>query len=98
MRTVLIVAACTLCLAFTAHGAEPSNTAAQLPATPLPVAPAAPSDQVGCIQARALVAHTAYTPVDGTGSADLACCATSRSCAQFLSTQALLKPPVRART
>lgn len=103
MRIVLLVAACTLCLAFAAHGAEPASQAdasAQLPATPLSVAPTEPQEQDGCSHAHALVAKTAYTPDDDAngGGDDAACCVRSSTCAQFLSTQALLKPPARART
>ncbi len=106
MRTVLLVAACTLCLAFAAHGAEPvaaADAEAQLPATPLQIAPTGPQGDESCIHARALVGKTAYITGGNaaTGDADdddPACCAASAYCAQFLSTQALLKPPTRART
>jgi len=105
MRIVLLVASCTLCLAFAAHGAEPADASAQLPATPLPVSPSAPQDPDGCIHAHAMIGKTAFNPAEDANTTDddastdsSACCATSTYCAQFLSTQALLKPPVRART
>ncbi len=105
MRIVLLAAACTLCLAFTAHGADLNGTSAQLPATPLPVAQPAPQDQDGCIHTHAMVGKTAFDPSESADTTDddasdgsSACCATSNACAQFLSTQALLKPPARART
>ncbi len=105
MRTVLLVAACTLCLAFAAHGAETADASAQLPATTLPVSPSTPQDPDGCIHAHAMIGKTAFNPVedaattdDDAASDDSACCTTSPYCAQFLSTQALLRPPIRART
>jgi hypothetical protein len=105
MRTVLLVAACTLCLAFAAHGAEPADASAQRPAASLPVSPSAPQDSDGCIHAHAMIGKTAFNPAEDAESTDddaandnPVCCATSSYCAQFLSTQALLKPPIRART
>ncbi len=96
MRTVLLAAASTICLAFAAHSAEtpaPPAATAQIsgPAVDQPLPSVAPATT--CIDSSAMLSHVAYTTDD-----DSDCCNATPSCSQYLSTQTLIQAPAQGHT
>ncbi len=82
MRAVLLAAACTLCLAFTAHSAEAP-----------PAGDTADTAQMQAMPAVPVLSHAAYTTDD-----DADCCSASQYCSQYLSTQMLVTAPATGHT
>ena len=97
MRSVLLAAACAMCLAFTAHGAEAPDqqslqkTASDTQMAP-PLPPVAPAGNT-CIDGSAALSHAAYATDE-----DADCCTASSYCSQYLSTQMLVPAPTIGHT
>jgi hypothetical protein len=101
MRTVLLAAASTLCLAFAAHSAPAHHARAHRTAGPSPAAaglvqalPSVAPQGTDCLERGASLSRAAFTTDDDAGSDDSA----MPHCSQFLSTQMLMTPPAHSRT
>jgi hypothetical protein len=93
MRAVLLAAACTLCLAFTAHSAEAPAAGDTADTAQMQAMPAVPVPASTCIDTGASLSHAAYTTDD-----DADCCSASQYCSQYLSTQMLVTAPATGHT
>ena len=108
MRTVLLVAASTLCLAFAAHSAPLSHHSASRHSDTL--APAAglsqslsamPDAGTNCMPTSASLTHVVFTPnlmPGGSTTDDDADASSNPYCSQFLSTQMLVQAPMQGHT
>ena len=93
MRTVLLAAASTLCLAFAAHSAPAGHRGTRHTiSVPLPLSSTTAEGQ-SCIGTGAALSHAAYIADDGADRSD-----GRPYCSQYLSTQSLVRPPLVGHT